>query len=278
MSRKRLQSAGWSLLVLLFGVWVGRATVPSSPPFFDVASGPNPPRIASRTSTRDATTPPKPVVAENGAERGEWIEEEEEQAVDWWSARAELVRTLAEWGGDPAGIMEVVIDAMSDGELRSSLTSLTSLTEEDLDEIRDLRAFTRRVTEVAMDGVVSVGAPEKTRLADVQFSQSVDTENIAELAQTRFAGDEKIYAIFPMEEYREDDVFVKWYRSDDPEILLFDRYPIQREADYNYVWLEKENGWSEGEYKVEFYSGDDEMKKIAVGRYVVDPRLASLTR
>jgi hypothetical protein len=166
-------------------------------------------------------------------------------------------------------VVGVVIDSMSTRELRSALTSLTKLTEEDLDEIRDLPAFARRVSEIAMDGVVRYGAPEGAGLADVQFS--VDPHNVAELAQDRFSGEERIYAVFPMEEYRGDDVFVKWYRSDDPEILLFDRYPILREADSNYVWLDKQHGWPEGEYRVELYSADEAMKKVATGRYVVDP-------
>ncbi|NQZ99508.1 MAG: hypothetical protein HRU01_23620 [Myxococcales bacterium] len=237
-----------------------------------------PPQTASLTRTSDVPTPPESVVTDKRAGREEWVAalKERDRLVDWWHPRAELVRALAEWGGDPAEILGVVIDAMSDRELRSSLTSLTSLTEGDLDEIRDLRAFTRRVTEVALDSVIGFGAPETASLAHVQFSQSVNPQNIAELAQERFASDGKIYAVFPMEEYRDDDVFVKWYRTDDPEILLFDRYPIQREADYNYVWLDKESGWPEGEYSVDFYSGDDAMKKIAAGRYFVDSRAAAL--
>jgi hypothetical protein len=79
-----------------------------------------------------------------------------------------------------------------------------------------------------------------------------------------------------MDAYRENEVFVKWYRIDEPEILLFDQYAIRRDAEFSYVWLEQENGWAEGEYAVEFYSADEALKKIASGRYSVVPRVASL--
>ena len=122
-----------------------------------------------------------------------------------------------------------------------------------------------------MDGVLSYGAPE-AGLPEVEFSRTLGPYDAA----GSFSGDGRIYATFPMEGYRGDEVFVKWYRSDDPEILLFDRYLIQREADYNYVWLDNETGWREGEYRVEFYSADEAMEKIAVGRYDIDPRVAAL--
>ena len=67
-------------------------------------------------------------------------------------------------------------------------------------------------------------------------------------------------------------MFVKWYKADDPKILLFDQYKIQRGADYSFVWLEQESGWTEGEYVVEFYSADEQLKQVASGSYIVTAR------
>ena len=260
----------------MIGIWVGRVTAPSSSRLLDVES-PGLPTTASLSSTQEALSTPS--VATNKRAAGEgWVEPVQEEYQAWDDIRKQLVRKLSEWRGDPTEVVGVAIDAMSDRELRSALTSLTNLTEDNLDEVRDLRGFAQRLAAVAMNGVVSRETPEApNRLADVQFSRSVDVDNAAELPQEYFAGDERIYAVFPMEEYREDEVFVKWYRSDDPEILLFDRYQIQQESGKNYVWLENENGWPEGEYTVEFYSSDETMEKVAAGRYfVVDQRGPSL--
>jgi hypothetical protein len=185
----------------------------------------------------------------------------------------DLIRRLAQWGGDPTEVVEVVIQAMSHRELRSALTSLTDLTDEDLDEIRDLHTFARRISEVAMDGIMSSGGPEDITMAGVEFSRSVDELNTSGQREDRFATDERIYAVFPSEEYRGGEIFVKWYRADDPKILLFERMPIQEGSESNYVWLEPDGEWPEGEYKVEFYSADEEMAKVAVGRYQIDSKV-----
>ncbi len=271
----RIRPIVTTILVFAVGIWVGRVSVLSSSSMQGVGESLKPPRGGSRSRS-------VPPVTEERSGEAPWVAAlEEGQVLDWLhrlesGARTELVRSLADWKSDPAEIVGFVIDAMDDREIRSALTSLTSLTEEDLDEVRDLRAFTRRVSEIAMDGVVSARGPESAGTATIRFSQSADTQNVTEQAQVRFAGNDRIFAIFPTEDYRYDEVFVKWYRSDDPEILLFDRYPIQREADFNYVWLDRDNGWPEGEYRVELYTVDDAMNRVASGDYVIDYRIAAL--
>ena len=62
---------------------------------------------------------------------------------------------------------------------------------------------------------------------------------------------------------------VKWYRSDRPELLMFKKHPIETSDDQSYVWLEPTGGWSRGDYRVEFYTNDDRLGKIASGDYSV---------
>ena len=188
-------------------------------------------------------------------------------------SRKDLVDELAKWSGDPAEIVDVVIDAMSDRELRSVITSLTGLTESDVEDVHDLRAFARRASSVAMDNIVRFDEDAATEsLPPIDFSH--DPSNMIEFTTDRFVGDERIFAVFQSDSYSQDEVFVKWYRSDKPQILLYDRYPIQRETDQNYVWLENKEGWPKGEYTVEFYTADGAMARVAEGQYTVDPTLA----
>ena len=127
--------------------------------------------------------------------------------------RLEMARRLAEWGGDPSQALEVVIDSMSDREMRLALTSLTNFTEEQLDGVRDMRKFTQRVAEVAVDSIYNRAAVAPESALEVQFSREVDDRNAPEPPQERFSVDGRIYAVFPSDEYGEDEVFVKWYRA-----------------------------------------------------------------
>lgn len=184
----------------------------------------------------------------------------------------DIVDRLAAWSGDPSEVVDVIIESMSERELRSAITSLTGLTEDDLVEMRDLRAFTRRAAEVAMDNVIRFDDAPQEPLPAVEFSHNPN--DMERFTTNRFVGDERIFAVFPSTPSTQDEVFVKWYRSDKAEILLFDRYPIQRESDRNFVWIENNEGWPAGEYAVEIYSADEAMSPLASGRYVVDPSLA----
>jgi hypothetical protein len=83
------------------------------------------------------------------------------------------------------------------------------------------------------------------------------------------AGARRVYAVFPSEGYPLDEVVVKWYRTDNPEILLLGRYPIVRGDAQSFVWLERRHGWPAGAYGVEFYTSDDRLEKFASGQYVV---------
>jgi len=248
--------------ILLFGVWLGRVTAPAPPsaPAQSVLEGNGQEKAAPLATPSVASL----------ADREE--EPEDTSGSDAWATdpRLGMARRLAEWGGDPSEVLEVVIDSMSDRELRLALTSLTNFSEEQLDGVRDMREFTRRVAEVAVDNIYNSAASVSESAVEVQFSREVDERNAPVAPQERFSVDGRIYATFPMDEYGEDEVFVKWYRADDPEILLFDQYKIQSDADYSFVWLEQEGGWAEGEYVTEFYSTrDEQMKQIARGAFQI---------
>ena len=267
--RSNVGSIASSFIILLIGVWMGRLTapIPPSSSLLSVAENAGPGKNALLADT-DIPDPRFDQGAQHAAAHGlEALESD---------PRAELAQKLVMWRGDPAKVLKVVVDSMSDREQRIALTSLTNFSEEQLDGVRDMGRFTRRVAEVAVDSLYDRAAFDLEPVGDVQFSRAVDADSAPERAQERFSSDGRIYAVFPMDAYRENEVFVKWYRIDEPEILLFDQYAIRRDAEFSYVWLEQENGWAEGEYAVEFYSADEALKKIASGRYSVVPRVASL--
>jgi hypothetical protein len=109
--------------------------------------------------------------------------------------------------------------------------------------------------------------------ADINFSKLVDQDNFSLNTSTEFDADDvvKIYASFDTFAYPETEVLVKWYRADEPELLLFNKYPIDPIKDHNFVWLQKSQGWDSGRYTVEIYSVrvEDNIKMIARGDYTI---------
>ncbi len=192
----------------------------------------------------------------------------------------EAIGDLLRLGDGAEELSRLVIDEMSDRELISAITSFTALTRTDLDEVSDLRRYAHRLTEIAMSGVVTDPLPTPFGTSGVRFATSANTLDGAVDPRGVFdPEDRKIYAVFPSERYEYGHVVVHWYHSGDPELLLFDRYLVKPGDEFSYVWLERPRGWEPGEYRVEVYSGDEELRALAVGSYRIsdsrDARVAS---
>jgi len=183
-----------------------------------------------------------------------------------------LAGPLLRSGGDTRVAVENMIDGMSDAELITAITSYTNLRSEDLADVRDLRSYARRLSAIAMDGVLAPAQPASTDTAAVLFADHVDPEGFPDEVWQNFGtdGERPIYALFPSADYTKDQVLVKWFREGDPELLLFARYPVDPGAPLSHVWMQRQAGWTEGPYVVEFYDPSESLEKIASGRYVID--------
>ncbi|MDG2051158.1 MAG: hypothetical protein P8M78_13455 [Myxococcota bacterium] len=193
-------------------------------------------------------------------------------AEEWLDASAsdpaqELVRTLSNWGGDPQAVVEGVIDSMSDDQISALLTSLTSLDRESLDEAYDVRAYANRMAELAIGDLTGEPTLRDPSLPPLYFSDSPDPNRAVSENLSEFENPRRLHAILPMDEYGGEEVFVKWTRVDDQEVMLFDRYPIRAKSEYNWVYLEPKEGWPAGEYSVDFYSNDEKMDPVAGGDF-----------
>ena len=167
-------------------------------------------------------------------------------------------------------IASLAISAMSDEKLTSALVSMTSLTEDQLDDISDLTGYTNRLTEIAMSGLLTDPLEMDDSIGPVEFATDADVTSGPENPQTRFTSDEeKIYAVFTTENYGESHVFVHWYRVTNPKLLLMEQYRINYRDPYSFVWLEERKGWEEGEYRVEVYSDTEDLSPIAHGSFIV---------
>lgn len=178
-----------------------------------------------------------------------------------------LLHDPAPADGDYARIVREGIATLSDQELQAVLASTIHLGADELRDVRDLRAFTERVADIAMQGILE---PEQNaaNVAHVSFGTRPGPADPA--PDGRFgSATGRIYAVFPTEGFRDDTVLVKWYRRDDPRILLLRRYPVVRGDAKGYVWFRPDGSWDPGQYQVDVYTGDEAMTLLASGHYSV---------
>ncbi len=210
-------------------------------------------------------------------------EQVEEVALSWQSAMelAARVRSLEalladldDKGIEPRKMLSRVIDNASDDQLEAVIMAATRLRDDDLDAVHDLPAFANRLAEIALRDIVDGAADADEdgqgagQAGDVIFS----TSNIeGEGSATVFSSDlGRLYAVFSTESRHGRQVMVKWFRADQPKILLFRRYDVNPGVGRNWVWLDREGGWRPGVYQVDVFSGDEAMQAVASGRYTVE--------
>ena len=127
----RISSITSALVILVFGFWLGRVTAVAPPVSL-------PSSVLENEKPEPGAVPAEPSISDSPADQN--AERAVAQLPDAWESdpRLDLARKLAEWGGDPGETLEVIIDSMSDRELRVALTSLTNFNEEHLDGVRDI--------------------------------------------------------------------------------------------------------------------------------------------
>ena len=185
--------------------------------------------------------------------------------------RVIMAQKLANWTDDPAAVVGTVIDGMNEDEITLILSSLTSLDREELEGISDLPGYAKRLAQLALNDVSQEPNYFDPDLRPIYFSLSPDPEKAIETQQQRFGTEKsRMHAILPMQGYQYDSVFVKWTRNSDQQVMLFDRYPIRMDEEYNWVYFEPEAGWEKGGYTVSFISDDEDMSLLGTGDYVAE--------
>ena len=187
---------------------------------------------------------------------------------------SEAARSLADYPGDTAEVLGAAIDTLRDDEIIAALSTITDAHPEDLRDIRDPRALAQRMSEIAMEDLISAPSERSGDLPRIYFSEDElrgDPDREGAGTSREFGGKGPILATFSNADYREDRVFLKWSRVDDPGIVLFRPYPVDRGPRYSAVWLEPRDELPPGRYRVAFYSSDEALDPVASGLYSVVP-------
>lgn len=240
------------LLGVPLGGWLERTTATAPP---------NPDRSDVSPPAGERATPPRTDSTEARLEAA---------LTESWLARLQLAAKVQELREASRAELPEVLDAgissLSDRELRSILASTVRLAPEEIADLRDLRAFSTRLAEIAMADILRPEVPNG-HAGRVVFGTRPDAGGGA---PGPFRPDtDRIYAVFPTEGTASDAVMVKWYRRDRPEILLFQRYAVVPGDPRGHVWLSPAEGWEPGQYKVDIYTGDETMTPVASGHYRV---------
>ncbi len=163
------------------------------------------------------------------------------------------------------------IAGMSELELIETVSGTALFSEAELEDISDVRGFAERLASIALSGVVAPPEEIPPQAMQVEFSTSVESDNAPTAAREVFGSDsDRIYAVFPTDQYGLDSVLVKWQRLDQPELLVFDRYPIGARDRDSYVWLSQPDGWNQGAYEVTIYAAAESLDTNAGGIYEVE--------
>ena len=192
-----------------------------------------------------------------------------------WLEQAEAARlaSLAEkvTGAGLDLVARSVIDRLEEDSLKSILASATDFSVDELAEIEDVPGFALDLARIAMEGTVRDAEPPSPEILPIDFATDITWDHRASFPQSQFSVDEpRIYAVFESRELGVGQTLAKWTRVEDGEIMLFKRHRIREVADSSFVYLDAPpGGWAPGEYRVDFYSADRELRWLASGQHRV---------
>lgn len=198
-----------------------------------------------------------------------------DDTVDLEQAMALVQSPLA---SEPLNIDELVmvrnaIDHLNEDELEVIIRSYTTLAPHDYPEGVAIHDFAKRLGELYyLDLLEGSDIPfDALEYAGViEFDHQIQADNLVEEATDNFSSDTKrIYASFDTSAYTKGSVMVKWSRIDSSEVLIFDKYRVNRSMESNYIWFEPPGGWENGKYQVSIYSLEDNLSSLATGVYEI---------
>lgn len=263
-SPSRRAAAAALVAALAVGFGLGRCTAPA----------PSPPRPAPAPLAQ-APTPPSTAPAESPSEpdaSGDQGVIEYLMAAN--AALAEELRALGsivdglDSGVSATPVARAAIRMLPERDVRSLVRAATSFTDDDLDEVGDVRAFANRLLTIAADGTFD--SESSTPFArDVEFGTTARTP-LSEGLERFPSGQGRIYAFFDDPDYEGHQVVSRWYNRSTGTLVLMDRYSVRSDRTRDYVWGRIDGGWEPGEYQVEFYSADAELRPLASGRFRVE--------
>lgn len=169
---------------------------------------------------------------------------------------------------------------LDDQEMLGLIQSFINIDSDDVPSQIPIKDFAVKLVKIAAKDVLTQVRSEPITNAPpslpVYFGTSTNPDySVSNPRETFLPEETKIFASFDSSQLTDenvliDSILVKWYRRDQPQILLMKSFPIRPLSNYNHIWLDQPKGWSRGDYQVEIYSFQDDTKLIASGKYNIE--------
>lgn len=168
--------------------------------------------------------------------------------------------------------VEDIVDSLPPEYIRSFIEKMTGITSKDMPEDdADLAGYFTNIFRL-IQGSQPEGGPGAL-IEDISFTLRVNPDNspISPTAVFKSA-DRRIYACFRNQGALEGlaKVVTRWMNKTTKEVMSLGPKPINPNAPYNFVWLEKKDGWAGGEYLVELFDTKT-LALIGQGTFMVLP-------
>ena len=148
------------------------------------------------------------------------------------------------------------------------LQNYVNINSEDIPEGIRAADYAVRLGEIFAAGVNEPLSENNIAVGDIEFGTAADENYRAVNPHSEFRStDYKIYASFNTANYMYDKVLVKFYSMETGKVYLFDIYDINKNSDYNWVFVENKKGWPGGDYKMKVYTTDLEV--LSSGEYYI---------
>lgn len=162
---------------------------------------------------------------------------------------------------------------LEEEDILGLMQNFVKIKSDDIPTHMSIEDFTIKLLDIAGNNIINLNQNNSERQPvsseTIKFSTSVH-DNVAIDPRVVFnMRESKIFATFNTGNVTDNFVLAKWYRTDSPEIIFFDKVPIDPNAETNSVWLDSKGQSKSGQYKVEVYSFNDGLDPIASGEYSV---------
>ena len=224
-------------------------------------------------------------------QKGAYIRKKLDQMIKKASLQEEYISILNDnldkiiEGDNNRPIDEIIsqkLEAMNldDQEILGLIQSFINIDSDDVPSQMPIKDFAAKLVEIAAHGVLTPAQGESTTNGPTPLPVYFDTStnqdfSVLDPKETFLSEENKIFAAFDSSHLTDDNVLVdsvlvKWYRTDQPQVLLMKSFPIRPLSNYNHIWLERPQGWPMGDYQVEIYSFQDDLDVIASGKYNIE--------
>lgn len=160
------------------------------------------------------------------------------------------------------------LDNMQTSDIINTLKNYMSFDESLIPPGMNIRNFSKKLLDIAMNKEDELINDPNHVVSDVKFSSNLDS-NDSTYNSNFDQNTSKIFAKFDTTNFVDGKLLVKW-KKDNGELVNMNFYNVKKNSKDNFIWMQKKDGWSKGNYQIDIYSPSNRLKKIYSSSYLVN--------